>query len=251
MAMRERLPVVSVAAEMIYDARDPFHPQGGDRQGRHAQRQGGPGGDRSAGVMGRSRACFRSSPRCRCSPTATRPFRCRWCATDCVPSPSACRGGADGGAMEIKFLATNADVRQGDTLVTSGIDGTYLPGLPVATVVRIEREAGYAFARIVCKPAAGVDRAGQVLVSRRTAFTPAAPPPPEGRQARQGTQEAPACGSRRCQGRRRQGCRCESHGHEGGPHLPHRQPPRAPQPSPDRDPPCPHPVSPKSTSCCR
>ena len=73
-------------------------------------------------------------------------------------------GGSDGGTMEIRFLATNADVRPGDALVTSGIDGIYLPGLPVATVLRIEREAGYAFAKIVCKPAAGIDRFGQVLV---------------------------------------------------------------------------------------
>jgi rod shape-determining protein MreC len=73
-------------------------------------------------------------------------------------------GGVDGGTMELKFLASNADVREGDVLTTSGLDGTYLPGLPVATVLRIEREAGYAFARIVCKPAAGIDQFGQVLV---------------------------------------------------------------------------------------
>jgi rod shape-determining protein MreC len=73
-------------------------------------------------------------------------------------------GGADGGTMELKFLASNADVREGDVLTTSGLDGVYLPGLPVATVLRIEREAGYAFARIICKPAAGIDHFGQVLV---------------------------------------------------------------------------------------
>jgi rod shape-determining protein MreC len=79
--------------------------------------------------------------------------------------------------MELKFLATNADVRQGDVLVTSGIDGTYPPGLPVASVLRIEREAGYAFARIVCKPAAGIDRFGQVLVLTGDKAALPAPPP--------------------------------------------------------------------------
>jgi rod shape-determining protein MreC len=47
----------------------------------------------------------------------------------------------------------------------------------VARVARIEREAGYAFARIVCRPAAGIDRHGHVLVL--TAAKPPAPPPPE------------------------------------------------------------------------
>jgi rod shape-determining protein MreC len=41
--------------------------------------------------------------------------------------------------------------------VTSGIDGTYPAGLPVATVIRIERDAVSAFARIVCEPSAGVE----------------------------------------------------------------------------------------------
>jgi rod shape-determining protein MreC len=87
-------------------------------------------------------------------------------------------GSSEVGAMELRFLAANADVREGDTLVTSGIDGTYLPGLPVARVARIEREAGYAFAKIICKPAAGIDRFGQVLVLMSDAKAlPPAPPP--------------------------------------------------------------------------
>jgi rod shape-determining protein MreC len=59
--------------------------------------------------------------------------------------------------------------------VTSGIDGTYPPGMPVATVARIERDAAYAFARIVCQPAAGVDSGRYVLVLANEA-RPAPPP---------------------------------------------------------------------------
>jgi rod shape-determining protein MreC len=66
--------------------------------------------------------------------------------------------------LELRFMAANADIQGNDRLVTSGIDGTYPPGLPVATVVRIERDAENAFARVVCKPAAGVDRGRFVLV---------------------------------------------------------------------------------------
>jgi rod shape-determining protein MreC len=48
--------------------------------------------------------------------------------------------------------------------VTSGIDGTYPAGVPVATVVRVERDPEQGFARVVCKPMAGVDRGRYVLV---------------------------------------------------------------------------------------
>jgi rod shape-determining protein MreC len=76
-------------------------------------------------------------------------------------------------------MAANADIRNGDTLVTSGIDGTYPPGLPVATVARIERDAAYAFAKIYLAPTAGTDRYRQVLVLSREAK---APPPEETEQ---------------------------------------------------------------------
>lgn len=73
-------------------------------------------------------------------------------------------GGAGSGLMELRYLAANAEVEHGDILVTSGLDGVYLPGLPVARVIRIDRDAAYTFARIVCEPLAGVERNGQVLV---------------------------------------------------------------------------------------
>jgi rod shape-determining protein MreC len=73
-------------------------------------------------------------------------------------------GAGSSGMLELRFMAANAEIQNGDKLVTSGIDGTYPPGLPVATVARIERDAAYAFARIVCLPAAGVESGGYVLV---------------------------------------------------------------------------------------
>ena len=73
-------------------------------------------------------------------------------------------GAGASGTLELRFLAANAEIQNGDRLVTSGIDGTYPPGLPVANVVRIERDAAYAFARIVCQPAAGVEHNRYLLV---------------------------------------------------------------------------------------
>lgn len=68
------------------------------------------------------------------------------------------------GALELKFVPLNADFEKGDELVTSGIDGVYPAGLPVAQIVNVERNAAFLFARIVCRPLAGVSNHKQVLV---------------------------------------------------------------------------------------
>lgn len=83
--------------------------------------------------------------------------------------------GAGAGTMELRFLAANAEVVQGDILVTSGLDGVYLPGLPVAKVSKIDRDNSYAFARIACEPIAGVERHGLVLVLGSRSLPPSRP----------------------------------------------------------------------------
>ena len=82
-------------------------------------------------------------------------------------------GSGDGSTMELRHMAANAEVDKGDLLVTSGIDGVYPVGLPVARVVRVERDAAYAFAKIVCQPVAGTDQHRQVLVLAKAEDTPA------------------------------------------------------------------------------
>ena len=79
------------------------------------------------------------------------------------------------GQLELRFMPANADVQNGDLLVTSGLDGVFLPGLPVARVVHIERDTSYSFARIYCEPVAGVENHGEVLVIE--ARSPVALPP--------------------------------------------------------------------------
>lgn len=69
-----------------------------------------------------------------------------------------------GGGMELRFMPANADVREDDLLTTSGVDGLYPSGLPVARVVRVERRADSAFARIYCVPLAKVQGARHVVV---------------------------------------------------------------------------------------
>ena len=68
------------------------------------------------------------------------------------------------GGLTLRATGELSGLGNGDVLVTSGLDGTYPSGLPVAVVSSIERNAAYAFARITCTPAAGVGNFGQVLI---------------------------------------------------------------------------------------
>ncbi len=67
-------------------------------------------------------------------------------------------------ALELRFMAGNADVQVGDTLTTSGVDGVYPPGVPVAKVVSVERKVDSGFARILLAPTASPDGVRHVLV---------------------------------------------------------------------------------------
>lgn len=69
-----------------------------------------------------------------------------------------------GGGMELRFMAGNADVQVGDLLHTSGVDGVYPPGLPVAKVVKVDRRVDTAFAKILLAPVAVPDGARHVQV---------------------------------------------------------------------------------------
>lgn len=85
-----------------------------------------------------------------------------------------------GGGMELRFMQANADIQEGDLLTTSGMDRVYPPGLPVARVVRVERRADLAFARVYCAPLARVQGAQHVLLlSPATNDLPQALPSPE------------------------------------------------------------------------
>jgi len=74
--------------------------------------------------------------------------------------------GESGGAplLELRFMATNADIEVGDQLTTSGVDGVYPPGMPVGIVTKVERRAETAFARILCEPVGRVQGAKHVMV---------------------------------------------------------------------------------------
>jgi rod shape-determining protein MreC len=74
--------------------------------------------------------------------------------------------GESGGAplLELRFMATNADIEVGDMLSTSGVDGIYPSGVLVGKVTKVERRAETAFARILCEPVGRVQGARHVMV---------------------------------------------------------------------------------------
>ena len=73
-------------------------------------------------------------------------------------------GSGKDGSIDVPFMPVSADIQNGDVFVTSGIDATYPPGLLVAQVTSVEKNAAYVFAKIVAKPAAGVENHRYVLV---------------------------------------------------------------------------------------
>ncbi len=102
---------------------------------------------------------------------------------------SAAFGLAGGAGMELRFMAGNADVQVGDVLTTSGVDGIYPPGLPVARVTQVDRRIETSFARIALQPVASPDSVRQVLVLEPLGLQlPPRPEPPA---------EAPAASPRK------------------------------------------------------
>lgn len=77
---------------------------------------------------------------------------------------SAAFGNSTGAGLELRFMAGNADVQVGDLLSTSGVDGVYPSGLPVAKVVSVDRKVETGFARIALAPIAEPDSVRHVLV---------------------------------------------------------------------------------------
>lgn len=88
-------------------------------------------------------------------------------------------GSGDTNDLALRYMPVNADIHDGDELVTSGIDGTYPPGIPVAKVTHIERDPAYPFARILCSPLAGVNSQHFLLILSGEHKLPPRPPEEE------------------------------------------------------------------------
>ncbi|MBE7942512.1 MULTISPECIES: rod shape-determining protein MreC [Ramlibacter] len=163
LGLRERLAVTATAAEVLYDAADPYTRKVIiDRGLAQGITPGAPVVDES-GVLGQ---VTRVQPlvaevtlvtdRDHAIPVLNTRTGARSVAYGDPKSPL--------GTLELRFMAGNADVQPGDLLTTSGVDGVYPAGLPVARVTHVERKADAGFARISCEPLARVDGARHVMV---------------------------------------------------------------------------------------
>ena len=93
-------------------------------------------------------------------------------------------GTGDRGDLLLPYLTNTADIQPGDRLVTSGLGGVFPSGRPVAVVTHVELQPGQAFARVVARPLAALDRDQEVLLiwptkeeqEQATAADAAAPP---------------------------------------------------------------------------
>jgi rod shape-determining protein MreC len=163
LALRERLSTPTQAAEVLYDAPDPYTRKividKGLAQGVEA---GSPVIDES-GVLGQVTRVLPLvsevtlvTDREHAIPVLNVRTGARSVA---YGDPSS-----HGSALELRFMAGNADVKPGDLLTTSGVDGVYPAGLPVARIETVERRADSGFARIRCVPQGLVEGARHVMV---------------------------------------------------------------------------------------
>ena len=66
--------------------------------------------------------------------------------------------------LELPFLPTNADIRAGDLLITSGLGGAFPAGYPVAVVDSVTRIPQDPFAVVTATPSAALDQVREVML---------------------------------------------------------------------------------------
>jgi len=179
LALRERLDTPAQAAQVLYDTADPYTRRVMVDRGQLAGVEPGSPVMDASGVLGQVTRVYPMLSevtllidRDQAIPVLNLRTGARSVAYgDPVAGP--------GGGMELRFTPANADVQEGDLLTTSGVDGLYPAGLPVARVLRVERRADSAFARIYCAPLAQVHGARHVMVLKPLAADMPARPEPE------------------------------------------------------------------------
>ena len=179
LGLRDRLVTSAQAAQILYDSADPYTRRVVvDQGGSHGVEIGSPVMDES-GVLGQVTRVYPYL-------SEVTLLTDREQAIPVLNSRTGARGVAygdpaasHGGGTELRFVSANADVKEDDVLTTSGLDGVYPPGLPVARVLHVERRADSAFARIYCRPIAQIEGTRHVMLLKSVADQLPARPQPE------------------------------------------------------------------------
>jgi len=191
LAAEKRFRAAAIAAEVLYSGRDPFTQKLFVDKGETAGVVPGEAVIDEVGVVGQVTRVFPSLSEVTLVTDKDHAVPVR---VERSGVRSVMYGAGTGRLPELRFLSPNAEIQAGDKLVTSGIDGTYPAGLAVAQVVSVERETGQMFARVTCRPLAGVEKSSIVLIlGQAAAFAP--------RPEEPGDADAP----RKGRGRRRPG----------------------------------------------
>jgi len=174
MGARDRAPVRSQVAEVLYDSRDPFTRRIVLDKGLQQGIVNGQPVIDSAGVVGQVTRVFPLS-------SELTLLTDRHIAIPVQVQRNGLRaiasGSGQGGRMELRYLSVNADLKEGDLVVTSGLDSVYPPGLPVGKILTVDRSGSGNFARILVEPVAKVDN-GRVMLVLMTDTSGLPPPPP-------------------------------------------------------------------------
>jgi rod shape-determining protein MreC len=183
--LQSRATTQTTPAEIQYDTRDPFTQKVVIGKGAQQGIQDGAPVVNEAGVIGQVTRVFPLQSEVTLLTDKDQAVPVQIVRTGLR---SVIYGTPKGDTLDLRFVPISADVQTGDELVTSGLDGVYPPGLPVAKVVRVDKQADTAFARVVCVPVAPVRGARQLLVLHYVNDVP--PRPPEEPDAAAAAKEA-------------------------------------------------------------
>ena len=156
------LTVRSQAAEVLYEATDPYSRKVFINVGATQGLVAGAPVINEAGVLGQVTRLYPLS-------AEVTLLTDKDAAVPIINTRTQQRGAAYGGldkgrAMELRFVAANADIRVGALLHTTGVDGVYPAGLAVARVTHVERQSEGGFAKVTLAPVAVADGVRHVLV---------------------------------------------------------------------------------------
>lgn len=90
-------------------------------------------------------------------------------------------GAGTTGSLALPYLPSNADIKRGDLLITSGLGGVFPAGYPVARVAEVHRDAVQPLAQVRATPLAKLDSDREVMLiwfrEERSLAQPQIPPP--------------------------------------------------------------------------
>jgi len=171
LSLTQRPGINSIPAEIQYDARDPFTQKVVIDRGSSAGIQLGAPVVDETGVLGQVTRVFPLQSEVTLISDKDEAIPVQLVRTGLR---SVIYGTPRGEALDLRFVPISADVKVGDELVTSGLDGVFPEGLPVARVAQIDRQADTAFAHVQCISIAPVHGPRQLLVLQYQ--TPMPPP---------------------------------------------------------------------------